>query len=252
MRNDQKKTLLLASLSIVSSHLCAGTMGEVVSPRHWSGVITATVGPDFVNPGRAQTLTLLPPFQNHYTKGNASRAVVDAGGFIGVEWAWSEKWSAQLGASGYWDSSMTLKGDVWQFALPEFDDLSYTYHINHARVMASAKLLTTMIQPSLHPYVSGEIGAAFNQASGYRETPLEVGAIPTPPFNNHSQTSFAWGVGVGVDYTLNQQIRLGVGYQFADLGSASLGQTTAELTGQSLSLPHIYANQLRFQLTILV
>lgn len=147
---------------------------------------------------------------------------------------------------------MTIKGDVWQFALPEFDDLSYTYHIHHARVMASAKLLTTLIQPSLHPYVSGEIGAAFNQASGYKETPLEVGAIPTPPFSNHSQTSFAWGVGVGVDYNLNQQIRLGVGYQFADLGSASLGQTTAELTTQSITLPHLYANQLRFQLTILV
>jgi opacity protein-like surface antigen len=228
-------------------------MGPVEASSSWAGVITATAGPDFVNPGQAQTLTLLPPFQNHYTKANSSQTVADVGGFVGVERVLTEKLSAQLGVSGYWDSSMTVKGDVWQFALPDFDDLSYTYRIHHARVMAATKLLTTLAQySSLHPYVSGELGAAFNQASGYQETPLEVGAIATPPFSNHSQTSFAWGVGAGVDYNLNQQIRLGVGYQFTDLGAASLGQTTAQTTMQSLNLSHLYANQLRFQLTILV
>lgn len=250
---SKKNTLACAALSLFSEYLCAGTMGPVATPSQWVPVITATAGPDFVNPGKSQTLTLLPPFQNHYTKDNASQTVTDVGGFVGVERVLTEKLSAQLGVSGYWDSQMTIKGDVWQFALPEFDDLSYTYRIHHARVMAATKLITTLSQYSfLHPYVSGEIGVAFNQASGYQETPLEVGAIPTPPFSNHSQTSFTWGVGAGVDYNLNQQVRLGVGYQFADLGGASLGQTTAQTTTQSLSLSHLYANQLRFQVTILV
>jgi Outer membrane protein beta-barrel domain len=250
---SKKKTLMCAALSLFSEYLCAGTIGPVVTPPQWVPVITATAGPDFVNPGQAQTLTLLPPFQNHYTKANTSQTVADVGGFIGVERVLTEKLSVQLGVSGYWDSQMTVKGDVWQFTLPEFDDLGYTYRIHHARVMAATKFLTTLSQyASVHPYVSGELGAAFNQASGYQETPLEIGAIPTPPFSNHSQTSLAWGVGAGIDYNLNQQIRLGLGYQFADLGKASLGQTTAELTNQSLSVAHLYANQLRFQLTILV
>lgn len=228
-------------------------MGPVEPSSGWTGVVTATAGPDFVNPGQSQTLTLLPPFQNHYTKAASSQTVADVGGFVGAEWVVTEKLSAQLGVSGYWDSSMNVNGEVWQFALPEFADLSYTYRIHHARVMAATKLLTTLSQhQSLHPYVSAELGAAFNQASNYQETPREVGAIATPPFSNHSQTSFTWGVGAGVDYTLNQRMRLGVGYQFADLGAVSLGQTTAQTTTQSVSLSHLYANQLRFQLTLLV
>ena len=148
---------------------------------------------------------------------------------------------------------MTPKGTVWQFRSPEFEDLSYAYHISHGRVMATTKLLTT-ISPyqALHPYVSGEIGSGFNNTRGYQETPLEAGVLPTAPFIDHNQTSFAWGVGAGLDYDVSQHTRVGAGYQFSDLGSASLGPTPASLTNQTLSLSHIYANQLRFQLTILV
>ena len=71
------------------------------------------------------------------------------------------------------------------------------------------------------------------------------------PFANHNQSAFAWGLGVGLDYNLNQHIRAGVGYQFADLGSVSLGVTPAESTTQTLGLSHLYTNQLRFQFTFL-
>lgn len=250
----RKKILLFASVSVFTGQVFSGTMGEYTDASSpWAPVITVIISQDFVNPGREQTLTLLPPFQNHYTKGSASQTVVDAGGGVGVERILTETLRLQLGLDGYWDSSIRVKGDVWQFALANFDDLSYNYSIHHARVMANAKLLTTMVKyPLFHPYVSGEIGAAFNQAINYYETPLEPGAIATAPFSNHSKTSFAWAVGVGGDYNLNQHLRLGLGYQFADFGSASLGQTTAALTTQSLRLSHIYASQLRFQLTILV
>lgn len=240
---------------LATSYLCntvfAGTMEALEPSPRGMKVITVTIGPDFVNPGQQQTLTLLPPFQNHYTKSTASAAVTDIGGFVGVEQVFSKKISIQFGASGYCDSSMTVRGDVWQFASPVFDDLSYSYHIHHARVMLATKLLAT-ITFALRPYISGEIGAAFNQASGYQEIALELGAIPTPPFSNNSRTSVAWAVGSGVDYNITRQLRLGIGYQFANLGSVALGQTTAATTKQSLSLSHLYANQLRLQLTLLV
>ncbi len=227
--------------------------GTFLDRSHYTPLATFTIGPDFLNPGQAQTLTLLPPFQNTYTKGITSQTAADAGAFVGLERKFYDKLWVQLGVSGYVDAQITPKGSVWQFTLPEFEDLGYAYHIHHSRFMATTKLLTTIsLYPLLHPYVSGEIGGAFNHAHGYQETPLEAGVLPMAPFADHSQTSFAWGVGVGLDYNLNQHVRLGAGYQFSDLGGASLGPTSAALTTQTLSLSHIYANQVRCQLTILV
>lgn len=249
MKYTRAVFMLVATLS--SAQSIAGIMEPIVATQRW--VSTLTIGADFVNPGQTQTLMLLPPFQNTYTKGNNSQTLTDAGGFVGIEREFNDKLSVQLGVSGYIDEQITLKGSIWQFTLPEFDDLNYKYHIRHARVMATTKLLTTIPQYSqIHPYLSGEIGTAFNHTSDYHETPLETGILPTAPFANHNQTSFAWGIGLGLDYNLNQHVRLGVGYQFSDLGRAALGPTSAALTTQTLNLSHIYVNQLRFQLTILM
>jgi len=222
-------------------------------PMLYRPVVTLTMGPDFVRQGQAETLSLLPPFANYYTNTNSSTRVFDGGVFIGVERAFSDKLWVQLGVSGYRDTQMSPKGHVWLFTSPEFDALSYTYHIQHTRVMAEGKFLTSLRSyQSLHPYVSWGLGAAFNAAQNYQETPLIAGAVPTAPFANHTQTSFTWGVGVGLDYTLSAHTRLGAGYQFADLGSVSLGPTPAATTNQTLHFHHLYTSQLRFQFTLLV
>lgn len=216
-------------------------------------LVTLTVGPDFVQKGQAQTLSLLPPFQNHYTNTNSATTVVDAGAFVGVERVFNDKLWVQLGVSGYVDSQINPQGHVWLTGVPEFDALTYSYNVHHTRVMAEGKFLTTFSRyPTLHPYLSGGLGAAFNGARNYQEIPLIAGVPPTPPFGNHTQTSFTWGVGLGVDYTLNTHVRFGAGYQFSDLGSVTLGPTSAALTTQTLSFPHLYTNQLRFQFTFLV
>jgi len=241
-------------LAAISAQGVAGNMGDIkLQKLFYQPLVTLTIGPDFVQKGRAQTISLLPPFQNHYTNTKSSETVADAGGFIGVEHFFSDKFGAQLGVSGYIDSELSPSGHVWRFASPEFDTLSYAYKVQHARVMAEGKFITSLeSHKSAHPYVSCGLGAAFNQAKNYQETPLIAGAVPMSPFVNHTQTSFAWSIGAGVDYALNPHIRLGAGYQFSDLGSVSLGRTYAAITEQTLSFPHLYANQLRFQLTYLV
>ena len=72
------------------------------------------------------------------------------------------------------------------------------------------------------------------------------------PFVNRTQAACTWALGVGVDYEWNKHARFGVGYQFADLGSVSLGPTPAAITAQSLSFPHLYTNQIRFQFSYLI
>ena len=220
--------------------------------KGYRALATLTLGSDFVQSGQSQTLTLLPPFQNHYTSTNSTETVLDGGLFLGVEWTLTSPFSGQLGVAGYGDTAFTPQGDVWQFASPGFDTLSYTYQVQHSRLMLAGKVLSTLPQNQcIHPYVSLELGAAFNRASAYQETSLVPGVLPMSPFSNHRQTSFAYGVGLGVDYSLTPDIRLGMGYQFANLGSASLGLTSAETTTETLSLSNLYTNQLRFQLTYL-
>ncbi len=221
--------------------------------KQYTPLVTFTVGPDFVRAGQAQTLTLLSPFQNHYTNNSATATVTDGGVFLGVERVLTDYFSVQLGVAGYVDAKLSPGGDVWQFAVPLFDTLSYSYNIHHSRVMFSSKLLTIVPgYQAIHPYFSWELGTAYNRANSYQETPLTPLAVPMTPFANHTQSSFAWGLGVGVDYNFNQHIRGGIGYQFADLGAVSLGVTPAASTTQTLSLSHLYTNQLRFQITFLV
>ena len=221
--------------------------------KQYTPVITLTIGPDFINKGPAQTLTILPPFQKHYTVNGSGYTETDGGGFIGLERVITERLSVQFGVAGYGDTGFNSSGDVWQFAQPQFANVAYTYKVHHSRVMFANKLLTTVPQyKAIHPYFSWEIGAAFNRATGYQEAPKIAQAFTMTPYANHSSSSFAWGVGVGFDYALNQNIRAGIGYQFSDLGSVSLGRSVAVTTNQTLTIPNLYTNQLRFQLTYLL
>ncbi len=220
--------------------------------RAYKPIVTLTIGPDFISQGQAQTLTLLPPFEMRYTANAANEVVLDGGIFLGVERVVSERLAAQLGVVGYAGSNARSQGHVWQFAEPEFDNLTYLYYVQHSRLMLAGKLLSSFTNyQAIHPYFSWELGAALNRATGYREVSFTPGVAPMDPFANHSKYSFAYGVGFGVDYNLSQHIRLGTGYQFADLGAASLGMTSAESTAETLSLSHGYTNQLRFQLTFI-
>ena len=215
-------------------------------------LMTFSLGPDVIQHGRAQTLSLYPPFENDYTNKKNAATVIDGGVFIGLERGISDKIRIQYGIAGYTDADLKPQGEVWLFGSPLFDTLAYQYHVRHRRIVTEGKFLfDTHYSETLLPYFSWSLGAAFNKASGYKETPLVAGAVPTQPFNNNTQTAFTWGVGVGIEAVVSKNLRIGAGYQFADYGSVSLGPTPDAMTSQTLSFPHLYANQFRFQLSIL-
>lgn len=245
--------LLLGSILVCVSH--QGYAGDnLVSSTVDSDLrsfVGFTLGAEFTRTGQTQTLSLLPPFLNHYTNNTSYQSSGLLGFGLGMERGLTEQLSWQLGLSGYFNTEVSSKGHVWQFALPEFDNFLYDYHMQSNRLMATGKLLGTVKQ-TIHPYVSGELGAGFNRASSYRETPLIEGVVPMAPFMSHTQTSLAWGLGAGVDVGINEKLRLGIGYQFANLGKASLGLSPAQFTQQTLRLPHLYSQEVRFQLTAFI
>lgn len=51
---------------------------------------------------------------------------------------------------------------------------------------------------------------------------------------------------------VNTTLRLGIGYQFVDLGKVSLGLSPAQATQEHLGISNLYDHQLRFQLTALI
>lgn len=118
-------------------------------------------------------------------------------------------------------------------------------------MVATGKLLSSY-QQKYHPYLSGELGASFNRAFAYNEMPLIEQAGSMAPFRDHTRSAFSWGVGVGVDMDVRSGLRVGVGYQFVDLGKASLGTSPAQDTLETLNISHLYDNQLRFQLIALI
>ena len=241
-------------LAVLSTHSAAAT-DDFFGPEApvYHALVSFSIGPDFVNKGQAQTLTPIPPFEKYYTNTNPTATVVDGGTFLGVERVFNDQLWAQLGLSGYVDYLFNTQGNVWLFADPEFDTLSYKYHVRHSRAMLEGKILTTFNpQPALHPYFSWGVGAAFNQANSYQETALIPDAVPTPPFANHTQVGFAWALGLGADYVINTHARVGMGYQFLNLGSVYLGPTSASTNNETLNYPNLYTNQIRFQLTFIV
>lgn len=75
--------------------------------------------------------------------------------------------------------------------------------------MLSGKLLA-MGFDALHPYLAAEVGIVFNQARHYQETALIPEGVPIAPFANYSSSAFSHAAGAGVDWQLDEHLRLGL------------------------------------------
>jgi opacity protein-like surface antigen len=129
---------------------------------------------------------------------------------------------------------------------------TYSYNIRSRQVLAKMKVAYAYT-PELFPYISLGVGPAFNSAANFVTSAPPLVAM-TRQFANHTQTSFSYAIGVGVDCALTEQTRLGAGYQFVNFGKSQLGNATIHSTSVSgsLSQSKFYANELVAQLTLLL
>lgn len=243
-----KKGVLASVLLLSSTGLYAGTLGDSTI-NHGYMQISASL--DWIRINDSQNLVLLAPFQNIYTGNQDYKLSGGLGLGFGVEQEARPNLFWQLGLAGYFNTAVQAQGMVWQFALPDFENFSYRYQVQSSRIMAVGKLLGSY-QQKYHPYVSGELGSAFNRAYAYTEIPLIEEQSPIAPFRNNTHASLSWGVGIGLDIDLSSRLRLGAGYQFSDLGRARLGTSPVQETGEILSIAHLYDNLVLVQLTALI
>lgn len=248
------KSYLVSTLSLLICGVsCASQTSEpfhLISPST-SVFASINIEADWIQTGNSQTLSLISPFTNFYHGHSDYKASGGLGVGLGVEEKISDVLSLQLGAAAYFNTSVKNQGQVEEFSLPEFTNFNYNYQIQSSRVVATTKILSTF-KSIVHPYVSGEIGGGFNRSYEYNETPLNLESVPMTPFQDKSKSSLAWSVGTGIEVDVHSHLRLGAGYQFADLGQALLGPSPAQCSSQALGSTHLYSHQLRIQLTALI
>ncbi len=188
-------------------------------------------------------------YPNSYIGSNHYDAETDLGLFVGGETVFLQNWAWQIGVSYFENSAFNENGNVYQFADPAFNNLTYQYQIQSRRASIDTKI-SHAFREVWHPYVSASVGAAFNRAYAYTETPITSADVPmTQPFGNHATRSLTYSAGLGVDVNITEHVRLGAGYRFVDLGNASLGVTPLQTGTSTISSTHLHTNELLLQIS---
>ena len=199
-----------------------------------------------------------------YYSGNNSQVKGFGGAFLGAEYQLPNQGLFLQGGIEYDYFGNSKVNGLNTVGIEPVTSTSYNYlwKVQAQQILAVAKLFATkqltIGTPHLFfPYLSVGLGGAFNKGSGFIWT-QETGSVNvTPTFNNHSQTSFSYSLGLGVDTPINSNMRFGLGYRFSDFGAASLGNGFVKVNQYSapvsftLSTTHTYANQFIVQLSYL-
>lgn len=226
----------------------AGTMGPVVQPSKMNWVGTFSIGPTWTSPGSQQTLQLTPQIEKIYTAYQPQNTLADGEVFLGIKRDLPYDLFAHIGVAGALTSQAGLSGQIWDDADSQFNNYIYGYHIQHGHVALKAKVFKDL-EYSVLPWVSGSVGVGFNRSNGFYNVPTISQAVVQNNFGNHTQTSFTYTVGAGLQKIINSNWQAGIGYEFADWGQSHLNAATGQTQGQGLSLNHLYTNGLMFNIT---
>ena len=213
-------------------------------------VFTFTAGAFISQSGQSQSFTPLDLCSYNYEPKGSNTTNIMWGGFVGSEVKRSSSWGLIAGLGYYQPNLLSTKGILTQGAdAVSSDTYSYRYQIQSQQVLAEGKLYW-IAQERLQPFLMIGIGAAFNKTSNY-QTNVPPFLEFTPVFSNHTQTTFTYAIGPGIDISLSKSFRIGVVYRFTDLGVANTGsaQIDAIPISSTLKQSHFYANQILAQLT---
>ena len=192
----------------------------------------------------------LPYSQDRFSSSSSStKALISL--FAGKSWQRDQPWLPAYSLGVLYQSlfSSPLQGSITQYSLPEFTNYRYQAQASSNLVLASGKWDLYRYHQAL-PYVTAGLGAAFNRFNGYQETALP-GVTPrlSPGFADNSNSRFAYQLGAGVDYEVNPQLMLTVGYQYLNLGRLDSGPGTSSWSSQALGFGSYRSNAVLFGLS---
>ncbi len=136
---------------------------------------------------------------------------------------------------------------------------SYNTNINSLVTTVNAYYdITKLSSKGLTPYVIGGLGMSNNQVNGVDFYANQDKAATLYSNNNYS---FAWNLGAGINYQMNDRMSVGLGYKFLSLGKVttksgyeeginSQDQSVQQSTSDQVTFKNIYAQQVMLNMRI--
>lgn len=214
-------------------------------------IVTLSAGPAWYHAGKTQTLALQPELTNTYVARVTNEVLASGELFLGLQRPISPLFFGQLGLAVATSSYARLQGSIWETADPTFDNFTYQYNLSHTHLAIKGKLLSDRLNDTVSPYVSASLGVGFNRSYQFSMTPTIFEVVPQPLFQSHTQISFVYTLGTGIQKSLNQHWRIGIGYEFSNWGNSHLAAAPGQTINQSLELSHLYTNQLQCNISYL-
>ncbi|MBA2651001.1 MAG: outer membrane beta-barrel protein [Tatlockia sp.] len=259
-----RKLGLVALGYLLSTASFAGSMGlDYTNFGNGWFVASISVGPGWARPGEDRGLLLQPDVLKLYIPDRRSRALrlIDTADgtrtlatgdfFIGLRGEINSAVEGQLGLSIGASSQVKLKGSVDEDANPLLNNFSYSYGVRNTRVALKAKFLYDMNFYDLFPYLSANVGMSYNHASGFSISPTIPEELPAPTFADNGQTELSYGMGVGLETSLDPSWRLGLGYEFLDWGKSALGPAFGQTGNTGLTIDHLRSHALLISVSYL-
>ncbi len=208
--------------------------------------VTLNVGAGWPTTLSGQTIYLEPDLAKAYTEASHTKSFFSGGIFAGLQREVRQGWLGQLGLEYATTTKVSHSGDVWEDADPTFNNYTYGYDITHSRVSIKGLLIANQSAWFARPYASASIGLGFNNSRNF-QTQSKLYQEPIEPgFSNHSNTSFAYTLGVGVQSKVVNNCSVGLGYEFSDWGSTHLGSAQGQTINQGIAYSHLYNNAVMF------
>jgi opacity protein-like surface antigen len=199
------------------------------------------------NLGNATTFPLGYSHFSYSSSHNDARALI-SGISLNKTFTLVPLYTLQVGVSFHHIVTVDAKGDLEQGISPPWYQSTYSYSVHSSQFLAEAKLRREFCN-RYFPYVYLGLGVASNRAYDY-STDVPNYLTATPDYNNRTTTSFAYSLGIGIDYFIVPKLSIGLGYRFIDLGNVGLGTGIIRKTPvkAELTQSNLYINSLLAQL----
>lgn len=219
--------------------------------KTYTQVITVSGGLSWARAGKTQTMY---SSNSSFTYEADDKITTMGAGelFLGLQWPFNDCINNQLGIAFGGAGVAHLQGTVTVNSIPTGS--SYEYKVGHGMVTARGKMIASpQLARYVQPYITGSVGAGYNQAFGFRTYPLVNAATSSQWFHNKTYSFvLTYSVGLGVQKNLNDNWNIGVGYEFADWGTNGLGPAiTTPWTYSGPQLTTLYTHNLMLSLTYL-
>lgn len=187
-----------------------------------------------------------PQNQNDLYFIHAPSADVIWGAQAGYRWAREQRLfpAASLALNYLHISNFNLSGNIEQYSLPAFTTYHYKATVS-PNLFALLGKLDLYRYRSVMPYVSFGLGIGFSGIERYSETAFSSnGARNSPGYLPNTNVNFAYTLGFGLDYVINHQLWLSLGYDYVDFGNLKSGRGVATWSGDDLKFGNLSSNTL--------